>query len=113
MKKQILTMILSMLTSGLVLAGGSHFHPKKIAKCTGEVCTETQIKEAMPEAITYLAKWKRIDAAWTTAKIESVGQKQFKKGPEWVVTLKNTANETRYVFFTLDGFVAGSNSTGE
>lgn len=113
MKKQILLTITVSLLSVSALAGGSHFHPKKIAKCTEKVCTEEQIKSAVPSAITYLADWKRIDSAWAKAKIESVGKKEFKKGPEWVVTLKNEANEVRYVFFGLDGFVTGSNATGE
>lgn len=113
MKKQLITIVLSLTFSGLAFAGGNHFHPKQIAKCPTKTCTEEQIKEATPKAITYLADWKRIDASWATAKIESISQKQFKKGPEWVVTLKNSANEIRYVFFGLDGFVTGSNSTGE
>lgn len=112
MKKQILTLTLSMVLGDFATASGNHFHPKQFAKCAAKSCTEEQIKEATPKAIAYLADWKKIDASWATAKIESVGQKQFKKGPEWVVTLKNTANETRYVFFGLDGYVTGSNSTG-
>ncbi len=113
MKKQILTATLLMIIGTIALAGGNHFHPKQIVKCPAKSCTEAQIKEAIPKAIAYLADWKKIDASWTTAKIEAVGQKQFKKGPEWIVTLKNSANETRYVFFGLDGYVTGSNTTGE
>ncbi len=116
MKKQILA---TMLTTSMVLsltsfaiAGGSHFHPKQIAKCSKSGCTEEQIKGAVPAAITYLADSKKIDSAWGKAKIDSVGKKEFAKGPEWVVTLKNDANEIRYVFFGLDGYVTGSNSTG-
>ena len=112
MKKQILLIITATVLSTSALAGGNHFHPKKIAKCSG-ACTEEQIKAAVPGAITYLADWKRIDTAWAKAKIEGVAKKDFKKGPEWVVTLKNEANEIRYLFFGLDGYVTGSNSTGE
>lgn len=112
MKKQLLTITLSLFTAASAFAGGNHFHPKQMVKCEADKCTETQIKEALPKAITYLADWKKIDSAWAKAKIESIGQKEFKKGPEWVVTLKNEANEVRYVFFTLDGYVAGSNTTG-
>lgn len=112
MKKQILTAAVMLSMTSFALAGGNHFHPKPIAKCQKAGCTEEQIKNAVPAAITYLADWKKIDLAWSKAKIESIGQKEFKKGPEWVVALKNEANELRYVFFGLDGYVTGSNSTG-
>lgn len=112
MKKLILTIALSTVLGSFASAGGKHFHPKQFAKCAAKACTEDQIKEATSKAIPYLAEWKKIDASWATAKIETAGQKQFKKGPEWMVTLKNDANETRYVFFSLDGFVTGSNATG-
>ncbi len=94
-------------------AGGNHFHPKQIAKCTKE-CTPDQIKAALPEAITHLNKWKRIDLSWTGAQVEGIEKKEFKKGPEWMVTLVDSTPEKkkRYVFFTLDGYVTGSNDTG-
>lgn len=112
MKKQILTITALLSMTSIALAGGNHFHPKRIAKCSKSACTEQQIKDAVPDAIAYLADWKKIDVAWSKAKVETVGQKEFKKGPEWVVTLKNEANEVHYVFFGLDGYVTGSNSTG-
>lgn len=111
MKNKILTLSLVLL-SVTAFAGGNHFHPKQIVNCPTSGCTESQIKEAVPKAIAYLADWKKIDTAWSNAKIESVTQKQFKKSLEWVVTLKNNSNETRYVFFGLDGYVTGSNSSG-
>ena len=112
MKKQILATTIVLSMTSFAFAGGSHFHPKQIAKCANSVCTDEQIKAAVPAAITYLADSKKIDLAWAKAKIDSIGKKEFKKGPEWVVTLKNEANEIRYVFFGLDGYVTGSNSTG-
>lgn len=111
MKKQTLTLITVLLSAGISFAGGSHFHLKQIVKCA-KSCSEEQIKTAVPAAITYLADQKKIETTWAKAKIESISQKEFKKGPEWVVTLKNEANEIRYVFFGLDGYVTGSNSTG-
>ncbi len=111
MKKTLLALaVLFSLTSAW--AGSNHFHPKQIVKCGGE-CSVEQIKSAVPNAIPYLQKWKKIDAAWSSATIGDVQKKQFKKGPEWVVTLLDSAQQKRYVFFTLDGFVTGSNSTGE
>ena len=98
-------------------ASGGHFHPKQVAKCAKE-CAEEQIKDAVPAAITYLAKWDKIATSWSSAKIDSIGKKEFKKGPEWVVTLvdssiQDSAKQKRYIFMSLDGFVTGSNSTGE
>lgn len=93
-----------------VFAGGGHFHPKKVAKCSAE-CSSEQLKAALPEAVDHLAKWNKIDPVWKTAKVTDVSKKTFSKGPEWVLTLEN-AGKKRYVFITLDGFVAGSNDTG-
>jgi hypothetical protein len=98
-------------------ASGGHFHPKQVAKCAKE-CTEQQVKDAVPAAITYLAKWDKITNSWSSAKIDSAIKKDFKKGPEWVVTLvdstiQDTAKQKRYIFMSLDGYVTGSNSTGE
>jgi len=111
MKNKILatgTLLIALNT----FAGGDHFHPKQIVKCGGE-CSGEQIKSAIPDAIPYLNKWKRIDAVWAKAAIEGVEKKQFKKGPEWVVTLVDSEKQKRYVFFTLDGYVTGSNATGD
>lgn len=113
MNKIFLSLTALFLTT-TVWAGGNHFHPKKIAKCSGP-CTSEQIKAALPEAISYLNKWKRIDLSWASAKIENIETKQFKKGPEWMLTLVDSTAEKnkRYVFFSLDGYVTGSNSTGQ
>lgn len=104
--------IVSFLLASNAYAGGGHFHPVKVAKCSGE-CTEAQIKAALPEAIPYLNKWGKIDTVWSKAKIESVKKKTFKKGDEWVVTLVDAEKKKQYVFMTLDGLVTGSNATGE
>ncbi|MEK6555017.1 MAG: DUF6488 family protein [Bdellovibrionota bacterium] len=110
MKKLILLAAIGLWTPAL-LAGGGHFHPKKVAKCTAE-CTADQLKAALPEAINHLSKWGKIDASWKTAKVTDVSKKTFSKGPEWVLTLDN-AGKKHYVFITLDGFVAGANDTGD
>ena len=110
MKLNTLTKAMLLLSIG-VFAGSDHFHPKKIAKCA-KICTADEVKSALPEAITYLNKWGKIDLVWAGAKVDSVEQKPFKKGPEWVLTLVNEKEVKRYVFVTLDGYVTGSNSTG-
>lgn len=115
MKKIILTTVT--LIGLNAFSSGNHFHPKQVAKCA-KTCTEAQVKEAVPAAITYLAKWDKITNSWSSAKIDSVSKKEFKKGPEWVVTLldptiQDAAKQKRYIFITLDGYVTGSNATGE
>lgn len=97
-------------SASFAFATGGHFHPKKVAKCSSE-CTEDQLKAALPEAIDHLSAWGKIDKSWKTAKVESVTKKTFKKGPEWVLAL-DQGGKKRYVFVTLDGFVAGANDTG-
>lgn len=114
--KTIIITAMTLVTLNTFASGG-HFHPKQLVKCSKE-CTDTQIKEAVPTAIAYLAKWDKIAASWSNAKIDSIGKKDFKKGPEWVVTLvdstiQDIAKQKRYIFMSLDGFVTGSNSTGE
>lgn len=98
------------LCASTVFASGGHFHPKKVAKCSAD-CTPEQLKAGLPEAIDHLAQWGKIDKTWKTAKVTDVSKKTFKKGPEWVLTLENEGKK-RFVFITLDGFVAGSNDTG-
>lgn len=111
MKKKLLTIAVLMATS-TSFAGGKHFHPKQIVKCSGE-CTQEQIKGAVPAAISYLNKQAKIDKVWAEAKIDNLEKKKFSKGPEWVVTLLDSKEQKRFVFMTLDGYVTGSNSTGE
>ncbi len=111
MKLKIIA-ITTLLLSTTAFAGGEHFHPKKVAKCA-KSCTAEEVKTALPEAITYLNKWGKIDMGWAGAEVVNVEQKPFKKGPEWVLTLVNEKKEKRYVFMSLDGYVTGSNSTGE
>lgn len=116
MKKYI--SITVFLASAFAFAGGKHYHPVQVVTCPSKECAPAQIEAAVPKAIADLVKWGKIESSWSSAKIESVSKKDFKKGPEWVVTLvdtsiKDPAKQKRYIFITLDGFVNGSNSTGE
>jgi len=116
MKKCI--MISALLISSVAFAGGNHYHPKKVVNCPAKDCTEKQIEGAVPSALEDLIKWGKIEASWAKAKVEKVFKKKFKKGQEWVVALvdeaiKEPSKQRKYIFITLDGFVNGSNSTGE
>ncbi len=119
MKKAIL--IASFVVAPIAMASGAHFHPKKVAKCDG-ICSEDQIKAAVPAAVKELANWKQIDPKWETAKVDKAVKKEFIKGKKtlktWVVALLNetesdvSKNKT-YLFFLEDGTIFRTNNTGE
>lgn len=120
MKKGIL--IVSFIFSSLALASGGHFHPKKVAKCDGNTCTEEQIKAAVPAGVKELANWKKLDAKWENAKIESVTKQEFSKSGKtlktWVVALldekeTDSAKNKVYLYFLEDGSIFRTNTSGE
>ncbi len=89
-------------------------HPKAIAKCASK-CTKTEIQTAVPLAVGSLILKGAVENEWSAAKVESLELKTFSKGPEWVATMidaKNKAHPKLYVFITTDGFLNGSNYTG-
>ncbi|MFZ3231856.1 MAG: DUF6488 family protein [Pseudobdellovibrio sp.] len=103
------------LSPSLSFAHGDH--PPKVVSCASIDCTKEQIEPAVPMAVEMLVKAGKIDPSWTTAKIEKVEKKVFKKGPEWVATLLDEkqpeGKKRRYIFITLKGYLNGSNLTGE
>ena len=104
----------ALLVSSVAFAGTNHYHPKKILDCSASPCTAAQIEAIVPKALGHLVKEKQCEKSWEAAKVTSVAQKAFKKGPEWVVTLEDEkTKQKRYVFITMDGFVNGTNLTGE
>lgn len=107
MKTYIL--IASLVLSQGAMAGGNHFHPKKIATCSGN-CTKEQITAATPAAVDELIKWEQLDAKWKTAKAEDVVEKKLTKGSKtmqaFIVPIVDaTTQKKKYVFFTQDGTV--------
>lgn len=105
MKSYIL--IASLALSQAAVAGGSHFHPKKIATC-GESCTKEQISAAVPAALDELIKWEQLDAKWKSAKAEAVVEKKLTKGAKSmqafiVPVVDSSTQKKKYVFFTQDG----------
>ena len=105
MKTYIL--IASLVLSQGAMAGGNHFHPKKIATCNGN-CTKEQISAAIPAALDELINWEQLDAKWKTAKAEAVIEKKLTKGSKamqaFVVPIvESTTQKKKYVFFTQDG----------
>lgn len=99
-----------------VLAGGNHFHPKKIASCKSE-CTESEVKEVSKQALFELADMRLIPTSWTSIPLEKVEKKTFSKGPEWVLSFfdksQPATKQRLYVFITMNGWLNGRNYSGK
>ncbi|MFP5458491.1 MAG: DUF6488 family protein [Bacteriovoracia bacterium] len=105
MKTTILIALL--MLSQAAMAGGNHFHPKKIASCSGN-CTKEQISAAVPAALDELINWEQLDAKWKTAKSEAIIEKKLTKGAKAmqafiVPIVDSSTSKKKYVFFTQDG----------
>lgn len=120
MKKQII--LASMILASIAFGSGGHFHPKKVAKCDGSICTEEEIKSAVPAGINELSNWNKLDAKWQSAKIESISKKEFSKSGKaikvWIVALLNekeadVSKNKVYLYFLEDGSIFRTNTTGE
>lgn len=110
------------LMTGLVFTSivcfGHGDHAPRIATCAKTDCTKEQVEAAVPKAVEMLVGNGKIASSWTSAKIEKIEQKQFKKGTEWMATLfddkqKDPSKQRLYIFITNKGFLNGSNFTGE
>lgn len=116
MKKLILLKALILLP----MLGLAHAdHAPKVAQCAiPKDCTMNEVKAAVPKALELLTAKGKVDSSWSSAAIEKVEQKQFKKGPEWVATLfdekqKDPTKQRLYIFITTKGTLNGSNFTGQ
>lgn len=110
--KNLVAIILftSLIFASPAMAGGNHSHS------TEPVSSEEAASKASG-IVTQLADAQKIDLAWVGTKVETVEQKTYAKGPEWVVTFKNdkvkdAAKQTLYLFFALNGDYLGANYTG-
>lgn len=112
-----LLLLSALLFSQMIFASGSHYHPKKILKCSGE-CMESQITKVVPEALDVLVKAKEIKELWKTIPVERIEKRKFSKGDEWVVIFFNkdesdTVKQRLFMFISLDGWLNGANNTGK
>jgi hypothetical protein len=72
----------------------------------------------MSNVIPKLIEAKNLDQSWKDGKFDSIEEKKFKNGNEWLVTVKNDketdqTKRTLYVFVTSNGALAGVNFTGK
>lgn len=98
------------------MASGGHEHGPGGSHASGQITSDTAVKRAEKQVKALVTKGK-LDKSWVAAKSAGATQKDFGKGPEWVVSFKNdkeadTAKQTLYVFYTLNGAYVASNFTG-
>lgn len=114
---KILLVALTLLGSQIASAHADHA-PPRVAACIATPCTQEQIAAAAPKALEILVAKKIVEVSWSKIKVEKIESKQFKKGPEWVATFFDDSNKDKtkqrlYIFITKDGYLNGSNFTGE
>lgn len=116
MKKLLLSLIavssIAMSATAYAGEGGScHFHGNRPTTDAVVLDCAYQRKDAM-------VLNKRLDAAWKDIKHDKLEQIAGKKGTEWKLSFKNPqakdkAQETLYMFYSLQGNYIAANYTGE
>ncbi len=96
-----------------VMAGSDHDH----GHSHGPISSNEAINKATKK-VQKLANVGKIDSSWSKTIAASAEQKEYSKGPEWVVTFKNdkisnSSKQTLYLFFSLDGSYIAANYTGK
>lgn len=112
--RQLTTTVLlcSALFATPVFSGPGHEH----GHSHGPVSSNVAAKKATKK-LAQLVKAGKIDASWKSIKPASVEQKEYAKGPEWVIIFNNeklsdSSKKTLYMFFSLDGRYIAANYTG-
>ena len=111
-----LLFLLSLLFGAPTMAGAGHEHDNDGGHSHGPISSDSAISKASKK-VKQMADAGKIDTTWSEINAASVDQKVYSKGPEWVITFKNnkindTAKQTLYLFFSLDGHFIAANYTG-
>jgi hypothetical protein len=97
-------------------AGAGHEHGPGGRHIMGPITATAAVKKAEGQVKSLIERGK-LDKSWSGIKAAEAAQKDFGKGPEWVVSFKNEKAEadkqTLYVFYTLTGNYLASNFTGK
>jgi len=112
-KLSICLLILFSLSSPLAYGGEGHDHGNEPV----EPISESAAGEKAMAVVKSIIKNGKLPASWATLEPDKIGQKTYKKGPEWVVTFMNPEAEdkdkrTLYVFLSLAGKFLGANFSG-
>ena len=107
----------SLLLASPAMAGTGHEHGPGGSHSHGPITSEAAVKKAEKQVRTLIGKGK-LDQSWADAKLVESRQKDFGKGPEWVVSIRNekekdASKQTLYVFYTQNGSYLASNFTGK
>ena len=110
-------LVSTLLCVAPAFAGAGHDHGPDGGHSHGPLSSEGAIKKAEQQVKTLIERGK-LDKTWANAKATGATQKDFGKGAEWVVTVKNEkvtdpAKQTLYVFFTVNGNYLAANYTGK
>ncbi|MEH6344347.1 MAG: DUF6488 family protein [Bermanella sp.] len=94
------------------LAGAGHDH----SHSHGPVKSDVIAKKAK-DKITALVKAKKLAVSWALLEPTTIDQKNYSKGPEWLVTFNNPKVEdikkqTLFMFYSLDGHYIAANYSG-
>lgn len=107
----------SLLFTPPAFAGAGHEHGPGGSHSYGQLTAASAVKMAEKQVKTLVERGK-LEKSWADIKASEATQKDFGKGPEWVVTFKNEkvadpAKQTLYVFYTQTGSYLASNFTGK
>lgn len=110
-------LVSTLLCTSPAMAGTGHEHGPDGSHTHGPISSDAAIKKAEKQVKTLIQRGK-LDKTWADAKVTETVKKDFGKGPEWVVSIKNEkvtdpANQTLYVFYTATGSYLASNFTGK
>lgn len=116
--KQLLTslFLFVLFFSSATMAGPGTGHEHGHEHSHGPVSSDEVISRASKKVVQLVGKGK-IEPSWSGIKASSAVQKNYSKGPEWVVTFKNSKikdrkKQTLYLFYSLDGHYIAANYTG-
>jgi len=114
--------IAALVVSAPAVAGIGHSHDKDGGHSNhgpghGPISDEKAAARATKK-VNELIKKGKLDKSWKSIKPDSVEQKEFAKGREWVVVFKNDrvtdkSKASLYIFYSLDGHYIAANFTGK
>lgn len=107
----LLTLFALSTATATAFAGAGHSHGPSTP------ITKQEALEKAADVVKNLVAKGKIDASWAVVTPASGEQKKSSFGPEWVVAFNNpkitdSAKQTLYVFFTLEGKYKAANYTG-
>ena len=105
------------IASGQLHAGGKHKAQPTGSDVAMAAISAEDAQAAAKDITGLLVKEGKLEKSWLRAKHGTATKKKFKNGTEWVVSFKNNkvkkAQQTLYIFLSLNGDYLGANHTGK